>query len=283
MRQHSLALLPERTGHEFAPGFVHSLIELMRNSALRSAPVIHWSSPVPVFGDLRTALIASVGINPSNREFTDTEGRELCDDSRRFHTLKSLRLKSWSSATPSDALEIWRSCCDYFQNSPYMAWFGQLEQLFAATRASYRNGGACHLDLVPYATSRKWTELTRSERDALTQAASPLLGEIMAASYVKVVILNGHSVVEHFERSAETRLRIERIKDWDLPRLGGRCVPGKSYYGHISKYAGVALRQRIIVLGYNHNIQSSFGVSATVRSAIASWITRILRREGILQ
>lgn len=282
MRQHSLALLPERMD-EHAPNFVHSLIELKRTGALRNTPVIHWSSPVPVFGDLRTAHIASVGINPSNREFTDTEGRELSDGSRRFHTLKSLRLRSWSGATQSHELEIWRSCCDYFHNSPYMTWFGQLERLFAATRASYRNGGACHLDLVPYATSRKWTELTRSERDALIQAANPLLGEIIAASRVKVVILNGRGVVEHFERSAETRLRIERVEDWDLPRFGGRCVLGQSYYGHISKYAGVELPQRIVVLGYNHNIQSSFGVSAAVRSAIASWITQTLRREGVLQ
>jgi hypothetical protein len=37
--------------------------------------------------------------------------------------------------------------------------------------------------------------------------------------------------------------------------------------------SGIRLAEEILVLGYNHNLQSSFGVTNTVIFAIRDWIT----------
>jgi hypothetical protein len=68
----------------------------MDSPALVDTNVIKWGAPVPSFGDLSSSFVATVGLNPSNREFVDDSGQELCDSERRFHTLHSLGLSSWS-------------------------------------------------------------------------------------------------------------------------------------------------------------------------------------------
>ncbi|MGW0454520.1 hypothetical protein [Gordonia sputi] len=68
--------------------------------------VLEWASPVPVFGDLKTARIATVGINPSNREFVDRSGEELVGRARRLTTLTSLGLPDWTHATDTHLTDI---------------------------------------------------------------------------------------------------------------------------------------------------------------------------------
>jgi hypothetical protein len=38
--------------------------------------------------------------------------------------------------------------------------------------------------------------------------------------------------------------------------------------------SGVQLGREVLVLGFNHNIQSSFGVTTRVRAAIRQWVAR---------
>ena len=68
--------------------------KLINDRALVKANVIPWSSPVISFGDLSRARVATLGLNPSNREFVDDAGIELDGPSRRFPTLRSLKLDS---------------------------------------------------------------------------------------------------------------------------------------------------------------------------------------------
>src|SRR5207302_775531 len=121
---------------------------------LCAAQVIPWSSPVPVFGNLETAKVATLGINPSNREFVDVSGNELDGNSRRFHTLRSLDIPTWTKAKDRHLQLINDSCSDYFQRNPYDAWFRKLDSIITGTNTSYYHSlsHACHLDLVPYAT-----------------------------------------------------------------------------------------------------------------------------------
>ena len=48
------------------------------------------SLPVLFFGNIFEASVATVGLNPSDREYLDDRGAELRDDRRRFETLGSL-------------------------------------------------------------------------------------------------------------------------------------------------------------------------------------------------
>lgn len=252
------------------------LLKRLDDPVLKANNVIPWSSPIPSFGDISKARIATLGLNPSNREFVDVDGNELDGESRRFHTLKSLGLDRWADAEACHLQLIEDTCRAYFLRNPYDGWFKKLDYLISGTEASYYDDSmtACHLDLIPYATACKWTELTRQQRLTLLEIASDTLGLLLCQSQVRVIILNGRSVIEQFQEIAEVCLEKQTMVDWSLPRRVEPGVPGFSYRGIVRQIAGIELPRDILVLGFNHNIQSSFGVTTQVTTAIRYWITQ---------
>src|SRR3972149_4645165 len=139
-----------------------TLVDRLGGSAISRTSVIRWGCPVPSFGDLSNSRVATLGLNPSNREFVDEHGKELRGTSRRFHTLSSLGLTSWSDADARHLRLILETCRSYFLTNPYDWCFRRLDQVVAGANASYYNAScrACHPDLIPYATSRQGTELS---------------------------------------------------------------------------------------------------------------------------
>lgn len=251
-----------------------TLLNRMDSAELAGTCVIKWGAPVPSFGDLSSSLVATVGLNPSNREFVDDAGQELCNADRRFHTLGSLGLSAWSDADTRHLQLILRSCCMYFQNNPYDKWFKKLDQIVCGTAASFYANlyPACHLDLIPYATAAKWTDLDQRERTVLLNATADALGLLLRDSPVRVVILNGKTVVQQFQYITGAKLDEKEMPTWSLPRESGNNIPGFAYMGNIHQLAGVRLNRDILVLGYNHNIQSSFGVTTEAIRAIRDWV-----------
>jgi hypothetical protein len=252
------------------------LVKCLDHASLSGTSVIPWSCPVPSFGDLSRSKVATLGLNPSNREFVDGSGNELDGPSRRFHTLNSLGLSRWSDANVQHLQLIMDSCCAYFHRNPYDGWFKKLDQIISGTNASYYNSSAtaCHLDLIPYATACKWTALTRRERTSLLTAAGDTLGLLLRDSPVRTLILNGNSVVEQFQEIAGVQLEKQPMRDWSLPRRSECGVLGVAFKGSVRILSGVHLEREVLVLGFNHNIQSSFGVTTKVISAIQRWIAR---------
>lgn len=131
---------------------------------------------------------------------------------------------------------------------------------------------ACHLDLIPYATACKWTELTAQQRSLLMDLSADTLGLLLQKSPVRLLILNGKTVTANLERIAGVRFEEEVMPGWELPRKSGQGVTGIAYQGSVRQIAGVPLDREVVVLGYNHNIQSSFGVTNNVKAAIRAWI-----------
>jgi hypothetical protein len=253
---------------------VSILLKRLADRSLAGAGVIPWSSPVVSFGDLSRARVATLGLNPSNREFVDGEGNELGGASRRFQTLTSLGLSTWAEAESRHVSLIAESCRIYFATNPYDAWFKRLDKLIAGLKVSYYSTlfGACHLDLVPYATADKWTDLRRQQRLKLLDCAGDTLGVLLRDSPVQILILNGSSVVEHFQSVASIELERTTMRDWTLRRDEGLGVAGIAYKGVVRTVGGTRLRRELHVLGFNHNIQSSFGVTTQVTEAIRQWI-----------
>ncbi len=253
-----------------------TLVTCLNHAALSGTNVIPWSCPVPSFGDLSRSIVATLGLNPSNREFVDDSGNELDGASRRFHTLKSLGLSRWADANARHLQLIIDSCRAYFRRNPYDGWFKKLDHIISGTKASYYSASAkaCHLDLIPYATACKWTALSRLQRTSLLAAADDTLGLLLRDSPVRVLILNGNSVVEQFQDIAGIRLRKQAMRDWSLPRYSHSGVTGFAYKGTVRDISGVRLEREVLVLGFNHNIQSSFGVTTQVTAAIRRWIAR---------
>jgi hypothetical protein len=260
-----------------------SLVDQLAGSTLLGTDVLRWGAPVPAFGDPAVSQVATLGLNPSNREFVDEQGRELMGTARRFHTLSSLELTRWDEADAQHLELVVRSCCDYFRRNPYDRWFRKLDGLITGMGTSYYAAGtaaqpsvanpACHLDLIPYATRCKWIDLTRQQRMRLLERSSDALGTLLRDGVINVLVLNGQSVVEYFETLIGSPLdRIEK-REWTLPRQSGTPVRGVGFRGIVRVVGRARLGRDVLVLGYNHNIQSSFGVTNKVMIALRNWIT----------
>lgn len=251
-----------------------TLLDRLSHDAARAADVIPWGCPVPAFGDPTVARVATLGLNPSNREFVGEDGAELVGEGRRFHTLASLGLAGWDEAGADHLDRILASCRDYFAGRPYDRWFRRLDAVVAATGASFYDPAspACHLDLIPYATARKWAALSTRQRAGLLTLAGDTLGLLLRRSAVRVLILNGQSVVSHFEEATGLTLARATMPGWALPRRSGGDVQGYAYAGRAHAISGHPLPHELLVLGFNHNLQSSFGVTTQVITAIRRWI-----------
>ena len=182
-------------------------------------------------------------------------------------------LASWSQVESRHLRQILDSCRWYFLRNPYDRWFKRLDQVIAGSGASYYvSNGACHLDLIPYATACKWTELSPQQRSSLIKVSGDTLGMLLRNSPVRLLVLNGRSVVELFEEVSRARLQRVIRREWNLPRKSGTPVIGMAYMGSVEAISDIDLGYRLCVIGYNHNIQSSYGVTAEAIAAIRDWI-----------
>ena len=240
-------------------------------------PVIPWACPVPYFGSALSAEVATVGINPSNLEFMDNRGRELDGPARRLPTLRSLGLRGWGDADSEHLLHIVASCDRYFENKPYVRWFGVLERVLRPAGFTYfgREPSACHLDLFAFATHHKWSSFSLRERHCLLDSTSEALALLIRILPTQVLVLNGKSVVKAFESLAQCSLEAVQMGSWNLPRTAG-AVAGFAYMASISDVAGIPLGRSITVVGFNHNLQSSFGVTSTVIQEIGDWLAPLI-------
>jgi hypothetical protein len=257
-------------------GELINLIERFEDPKIKKADIIAWGSPILSFGSISNSRIATLGLNPSNREFVDGNGNELNGNQRRFHTLKSLGIKQWNEANDNHLESITKLCVEYFYRNPYDSWFKRLDYLISGTSMSYYfpSGQACHLDLIPYATSSKWTDLSPKQKDLLFQLSGDTLGLILENSPIEILILNGQAVVDNLSKVSKVEFNRRHMPSWTLPRKLSDGVAGYSYTGVINNIGGIKLKKDILVLGYNHNIQSSFGVTSEVQKSIRNWISK---------
>jgi len=254
---------------------VNTLIGLLHAGGPITFGAIPWASPVVSFGNPANSKIATLGLNPSNLEFSDGSGNQLQAPYHRFESLTTLQVRDWSEVAAQGVRRVWQACEDYFYRNPYDQWFKRLEKVLVGTGATYysRIGEqACHLDLVPFATAEKWSALTTAHRAGLIELGIPSLVRTIKASDIRVLVLNGSTVVREFSRLLNGQALASReMPSWALQ--GGR-VSGVAHIGRVSELNGIALDRELLVLGYNHNIQSSFGVTTDVVSRIATWVAR---------
>lgn len=254
---------------------LEKLLIKLSGQTLKQLDVIPWGTPVLSFGDIAAARMATIGLNPSEREFVDTTGKELDGPHRRFHTLRSLGLKKWTDVEEHHLTSIIQLYSEYFHRNPYDGWFKKLDHIISGTSNSYYfpSGLACHLDLIPFATFSKWTDLEPQQKTKLLDISIDTLGQLLKNSSIDVIVLNGKTVVDNFERYSDTKFT-RRIKDeWILPRKVGGGVLGFAYEGSIRSLGNTDFDRTITVLGYNHNIQSSFGVTKEVQVSIRNWVS----------
>ncbi len=159
--------------------------------------VVPGSTPVVCFGDQRSARVATLGINPSFREFVDSDKRLLTGTKRRLETLESLGAERLSELNDEQVRRLLDGCYDYFQHNP-LDWFDALGPVLDQVGASYKARSACHLDLVQWATSKAWKDrgLEEAHRRALLSEDAPFLIKQLTwdrpgAGPLELVLVNG--------------------------------------------------------------------------------------------
>lgn len=237
------------------------IAKMVRRAVPLGCPVVAGSTPVVAFGDARKASAATLGINPSLREFVDLgTGKLHSENQKRLETLPSLGASSCESLNDEQVEQVVEGCNSYFKNRPYMSWFGQLEKILkAGLQASYLDGSACHLDLSQWATDPVWGELTASKRAALIADGANHLREQLTREHIQTVVVNGRTV---WDQVLENELcTIVKQAEISLGRAGhtrGTLLAGEGL--------GVQF------LGWTCNIQSSRGITNENRSELASWL-----------
>ncbi|HEX5157556.1 MAG TPA: hypothetical protein VFW17_10105 [Ktedonobacterales bacterium] len=168
---------------------------------LRRPPRAHsvaGSLPVLFFGDLFSAQITTVGINPSDQEYLDGQGSELDGAARRFETLSSLHASSRQTLTNAQCAQAIATMRSYFaRSSTVYRWFRSLERVLVGMGYTYSKGQIAHLDLVQEATTPTWSALQRSHRseaDNLFADDLPFLQWQIAKFPLRAVICNGMTV-----------------------------------------------------------------------------------------
>lgn len=207
------------------------------------------------------ATVATLGINPSWREFTD--GGQLLDGpSRRLSTLSSLGATSLGSLTDAQVLQVVEDCARYFDSdrNPYRLWFNPLDRVLSASvGASYYVGRACHLDLVQWATNPTWGDLDDQTREQLLDEGLVHLRALLNFGTTRLVLLNGRQVLRQVEDIGLVKLSACGI----MPQGKRTC----------SLYAGE--RDGVRYVGWSTNLQSSFGVSNEFKDRLAAWVSSV--------
>lgn len=253
---------------------IKRLVRILASGSLKDLGAIPWASPVMMFGRLGTSRVATLGLNPSNLEFVDACGAELQEPQHRFETLSTLQLDSWANASKEHIERVWSACDMYFSRRPYNGWFKPLDRIVNGLNVSYYDAWspACHLDLVPFATGQKWSSLAPDVKQRLLALGVETLVRSIATSPVCVLVLNGAMVVRTFERVLRDPLEVTSMPAWTLRRDSASPVQGFAYRGMVTELGGMELGRELLVLGFNHNIQSSFGVTREAVARISEWI-----------
>ena len=231
--------------------------------------VVPCSTPVVAFGNARTATVATLGLNPSSLEFLDRNGLELVGSARRLATHQSLGVSDLANAPASVIAKVVQDCDSYFQHNPYRRWFDQLEQVLQACGASYYDGSACHLDLVQWATKPTWGKLQPRElQNRLMDADAEFIRQQLSNENIRLLLVNGRGVIDQLQQKLGATL------DEVDPIVGlGRNAT------HL--YCGT-LFGRVSVIAWSTNLQSSFGVTSELRTAIANRAAQLVRDLGCI-
>jgi hypothetical protein len=180
-------------------GLISAIPEYLIRMVCRPVPakeVIPGTTPVIAFGDPRQAEIATLGINPSLREFHTADGKLLAGSNRRLSTLESVGAESTAVLTEDQIQTVVTKCAAYFSGKPYRRWFDVLDQvLLDGLGVSYYDANVCHLDLVQWATAPAWGHLPGEVRQILLEEGLPHLRNQLQFGSVRLVILNGREVL----------------------------------------------------------------------------------------
>jgi hypothetical protein len=222
------------------------------------------STPVVAFGNPMTATVATIGINPSSREFLDAKGQLLSEENRRLADFQSLGIKSHKDINESVAKRVLEESNSYFRrHESVYKWFEPLQTyVLDPAKASFRESTAAHLDLVQWSTAPVWGAIKDAKaRDLLIQDDIRFLGEMLKAASYKVVFMNGSTVVKTLEKFG----LVEIEQDGWTP-LGKGTKKSALWKGRV-------IGSDAVCLGWSLNLQH-YQTTSDNKQRLSNWIAQ---------
>jgi len=161
-----------------------------------SVEIVRGSIPIVFFGNVEKAEIATLSLNPSNVEFEPKHGKVRCLDRTQLDVLDSQKL------TNEQAEAVYQSLLLYFCDppyNPYRTWFNPLNKLFERKGLEYYNDKIIHLDISPWATSKKWNDLSQNERDQIVDTT--IIQNVIEKRGIKKLFINGKTAFTVFKKT----------------------------------------------------------------------------------
>lgn len=241
-----------------------AIAKLMELQPPKGIGVIPQTTPVISFGDFTKARIATVGINPSSKEFLS--GRNLRKGAKkRLIDFESLGAGAGIPLTEESATKVWDGCASYFKNkNRYWTWFKHLEDVLKGSGFSYEDGTACHLDLSPWATDPVWSKLTAAQKRELIADGQGLLNWQTTNNDVEAIIFNGRQAYEAIKKYTEVQLSTSETIRYKSggKELTSELIRGKGPLGQE-------------VLGWTLNLQNLRATAVEkvrVKEVLSEWI-----------
>jgi len=165
-----------------------------------NACVMWQAIPVPWFGRIDTARVATVGLNPSWTEFV-TKELVWRNVGERLPLVMDAGVEKRSEITGAHAHQMAEARKNYFkpgEREPH-PWFNALQGVMNAAQmnCTYAAGTAVHLDVVACATWREWGKLDGTAKASLvTKCFSKFTETLKKLPLTARLLLDGRTVFE---------------------------------------------------------------------------------------
>lgn len=235
------------------------LSAMVRREPPIQGEIVPSSTPVISFGDFRSVRVATLGINPSNKEFVNNRGELLSGEKQRLATLPSLNAAALTTLSDEQVAIVIRDCNNYFSGNDY-SWFKTLDNVIKpGLGVSYFDNTACHLDIVQWSTKTKWQSLEPQIKTTLLDDGRIHLNNQLSNSQISTVIVNGKSVWSELESAG-----------FGTPKKSEELSFGKrntSCQLLVNKFGNT------LFLGWSSNLQSQHGAnSPEFLAKLAGWL-----------
>jgi hypothetical protein len=187
--------------------------------------------PIPFFGDVLSAKVITVGLNPSDGE---------------------IRGRGWHQ--PISPATIYERLVHYFNNPQFRShpWFDAWERSLGEIGVSYSDGTAAHVDLCPWAT-RPMSNLPDHDRFALLLSQSlPWFWRCMqVVTNLRLILMAGAVTKKYYLNEFLQKRKVLMVMNWlERSRVAVRLSLGIINSSYLANYSlrSFAVYRRVLGL-----------------------------------